>query len=47
MKVFQVGDVFDFNWVYFYVVYCVYVLFDIKGKNYGGNGEQFNWELLQ
>lgn len=47
MKVFQVGRVFDFNRVYPYAADCAYVLFDTKGKNYGGNGEQFNWELLQ
>lgn len=47
MKVFQVGEVFDFNRVYPYAAHCAYVLFDTKGKNYGGNGEQFNWGLLQ
>ncbi|MEQ8704603.1 MAG: phosphoribosylanthranilate isomerase [Phaeodactylibacter sp.] len=47
MKAFQVGGAFDFNRVYPYAAHCAYVLFDTKGKNYGGNGEQFNWELLQ
>ena len=47
MKAFQVGEFFDFNRVYPYAAHCAYVLFDTKGKNYGGNGEQFNWALLQ
>jgi len=47
MKAFQIGDAFDFNRVYPYAAHCAYVLFDTKGKHYGGNGEQFNWELLQ
>jgi len=47
MKAFQVGEIFDFNRVYPYAAHCAYVLFDTKGKNYGGNGKQFNWALLQ
>jgi phosphoribosylanthranilate isomerase len=47
MKAFQVGEGFDFDQVYPYAAHCAYVLFDTKGKNYGGNGEQFDWELLQ
>lgn len=47
MKAFQVGEAFNFDQVYPYAAHCAYVLFDTKGKNYGGNGEQFNWELLQ
>lgn len=47
MKAFLVGEAFNFDQVYPYAAHCAYVLFDTKGKNYGGNGEQFNWELLQ
>lgn len=47
IKAFQVGEAFDFNRVYPYANHCAYVLFDTKGKHYGGNGAQFNWKLLQ
>lgn len=47
IKVFSVEDGFDFSNTINYEPFCEYFLFDTKGKNYGGNGIKFNWELLQ
>ena len=47
IKAFRVDDEFDFNVLTPYKPYCSYFLFDTKGKNYGGNGIQFNWDILQ
>ncbi len=47
MKVFSVGDEFDFKQLGQYNPFVEYFLFDTKGKARGGNGEVFNWELLK
>lgn len=46
VKAFAVDDDFDFSQLRPYVGAVDYFLFDTKGKNYGGNGQVFNWELL-
>jgi len=46
IKVFSVGNDFDFSQTKGYEEYCSYFLFDTKGDNYGGNGIAFNWQLL-
>ncbi len=47
IKVFQVDDSFDFDEVLPYENVCNYFLFDTRGKEKGGNGVVFNWELLK
>ena len=47
IKVFRVGDGFDFKRVHRFSAHCAYFLFDTLGKDYGGTGHQFNWSLLQ
>ncbi|GAB5527199.1 MAG: phosphoribosylanthranilate isomerase [Roseivirga sp.] len=47
MKVFSVGNEFDFKQLGQYNPFVEYFLFDTKGKARGGNGEVFNWELLK
>ncbi|WKV12314.1 phosphoribosylanthranilate isomerase [Marivirga harenae] len=46
IKVFSVDDDFDFKVLNKYSD-ADYYLFDTKGKLPGGNGVQFNWELLE
>ncbi len=46
-KVFKVDDTFDFSETYPFVKKVDKFLFDTKGKNHGGNGETFNWEILK
>ena len=46
IKVFSVGEVFDFDKLKVYENVCDYFLFDTKGKEKGGNGITFNWKLL-
>lgn len=46
IKVFSVGEVFDFDQLKVYENVCDYFLFDTKGKEKGGNGITFNWKLL-
>ncbi len=46
-KAFSVDDNFDFSETNAYQEVCEYLLFDTKGKDYGGNGIKFNWEVLQ
>ena len=46
IKAFRVSEAFNFDSVYHYASHCAFVLFDTMGKNHGGNGTQFNWELL-
>lgn len=45
-KAFSVDDDFDFSKTEAYQNVCDYLLFDTKGKEYGGNGVKFNWEVL-
>ncbi|MFD2998966.1 phosphoribosylanthranilate isomerase [Pontibacter toksunensis] len=47
IKAFSVGDSFSFQSTLLYERYCDYFLFDTKGKQYGGNGVVFDWELLK
>lgn len=47
IKAFSVHEAFDFSTTAAFAPFCVYFLFDTKGKNYGGNGKKFNWEILQ
>jgi len=46
IKVFSVGEDFDFNSIKKYETFVDYFLFDTKGKLYGGNGKKFNWSVL-
>ncbi len=47
IKVFYIKDTFDFKVLKPYETVCDYYLFDTKGKNPGGNGYTFNWEVLK
>lgn len=47
IKVFSVDDTFDFEAIQPYETVCDYFLFDTKGKNPGGNGTTFNWQILK
>ncbi len=47
IKVFSVGEKFNFDALQAYEDVCNYFLFDTKGKNKGGNGIVFNWKLLK
>lgn len=45
-KVFSIGNEFDLNELKMYENADAF-LFDTKGKNYGGNGIQFDWKVLE
>ena len=47
MKVFSVGESFDFNQLEAYKPYVDFFLFDTKGIERGGNGVQFDWSILK
>jgi len=47
VKVFSVGESFDFEKTEKYTDVVDLFLFDTKGKERGGNGFKFNWEILQ
>ncbi len=47
IKAFGVSEDFDFDVLDSYKNVCNYFLFDTKGKNYGGTGIAFNWDVLQ
>ncbi len=47
IKVFSIEDAFDFNQLHPFEGTADYFLFDSKGKNKGGNGFSFNWEILK
>ncbi|MHB1146427.1 MAG: phosphoribosylanthranilate isomerase [Lutibacter sp.] len=47
IKAFSVDENFDFIAILPFEKHVSLFLFDTKGKNYGGNGIKFNWELLQ
>ena len=47
IKAFSVDEQFDFAVTQNYTPYVNYFLFDTKGKNPGGNGFAFDWELLK
>ena len=46
IKVFSVGEKFDFSQLKPYKGLVDFFLFDTKGKERGGNGKVFNWEVL-
>jgi phosphoribosylanthranilate isomerase len=46
IKVFSVGDDFDFTITKRYADVVDYFLFDTKGKYYGGNARTFDWAML-
>lgn len=47
IKVFPIKEEFDFDRLIPYEGTVDYFLFDTKGKNKGGNGFSFNWEILK
>lgn len=47
LKVFSIKDSFDFSQLSPYEKSSDFFLFDTKGKLPGGNGYQFNWEVLK
>jgi phosphoribosylanthranilate isomerase len=47
IKVFSIKDEFDFSVLNNYEDVCDYFLFDTKGKLPGGNGYNFNWDVLK
>lgn len=47
IKVFSVGEEFDFDGLDIYNPFVDFFLFDTKGKARGGNGEVFNWGILK
>lgn len=47
IKVFSVGESFDFTETEKYKEVADLFLFDTKGKERGGNGFKFNWDILQ
>lgn len=47
IKVFSVGTDFDFEILKPFEDCCDYYLLDTKGKFPGGNGTQFNWQILE
>lgn len=46
LKAFSVDETFDFDQTQPYEAVCDAFVFDTKGKERGGNGIKFNWELL-
>lgn len=47
IKVFHVGETFDWSTVNAYKGVSDFFLFDTKTEGYGGSGKRFNWELLK
>ena len=47
IKVFSIGDKFDFTTIKEYVLFVDYFLFDTKGKLPGGNGITFDWKIVE
>jgi phosphoribosylanthranilate isomerase len=47
IKVFSIGENFNFESLEPYEKACDYYLFDTKGKLPGGNGTTFDWEILE
>jgi phosphoribosylanthranilate isomerase len=47
IKVFGIKSAADFQQVQKYEELCEYFLFDTKGKQRGGNGYAFDWQLLE
>lgn len=47
IKAFGVDENFDFDTLKPYEKQCDYFLFDTKTKEYGGSGQQFDWNILK
>lgn len=47
IKVFSIGEDFDFEVTKVHEDVVDYFLFDTKGKYYGGNAKTFDWSILQ
>jgi phosphoribosylanthranilate isomerase len=47
IKAFHINEGFDFAVCDAYKNVCDYFLFDTKSEQYGGTGNQFNWNLLK
>ena len=47
IKVFNVDESFNFSELSHYQPFVDFFLFDTKGKERGGNGEIFNWNILK
>ncbi|MBW3544946.1 MAG: phosphoribosylanthranilate isomerase, partial [Bacteroidetes bacterium] len=47
IKVFRVGDSLNLADLQPFVQVVDYFLFDTQGKQYGGNGQVFDWQLLK
>ncbi|MFY0592513.1 phosphoribosylanthranilate isomerase [Roseivirga sp.] len=47
IKVFSIGASFDFHKLGAYNPFVDFFLFDTKGKERGGNGVAFNWDILK
>lgn len=47
IKAFAVGETFDFEYLSLYQNWVDYFLFDTKGKDKGGNGISFDWNILK
>ncbi len=47
IKAFRISPDFDFNMCNDYINTCSHFLFDTAGKEYGGTGEKFDWNILQ
>jgi phosphoribosylanthranilate isomerase len=47
IKVFSVGEDFDFSQMEPYIDHVDYFLFDAKGKYHGGNSLPFDWEIIE
>lgn len=47
IKAFNLSNTFNFSLLNNYIASCSHFLFDAKGAAYGGNGETFDWQLLE
>lgn len=47
IKVFSIGQNFDFEMMHAFESCCDFFLLDAKGRLPGGNGTQFNWQMLE
>lgn len=47
IKVFNIGERFDFGSLLKYKSVCDYFLFDTRGDKHGGSGNKFNWKILE